>query len=166
MPNNPVRARRARGHVTAMPVVGPASTAVATVLALWLVAGCATGPSSGVAPSRGSPSAPARGVPTVVVVPQPAGGKAGPVLAVEGIVDWVVPGYPACAALHTRHQPPQVLSLVGSSADLQRRAAEAGRGPASEQARIVGHVPPAAATVCPGLTFSVQQIDQVSPMTS
>jgi len=161
-----VHIRRALRRARITLVAKVPSAAVAVVLAGWLVAGCSAGSPRTVPTSRGSPTtAPAGGVPTVAVVPQPADGLAGPVVAVEGMVTWVVPGYPGCAALRTRHQPSQILSLVGTTADQQRHAAETGGGPTSEQARITGYVPPTAATVCPGLTFSVQQVEQMSPMT-
>ncbi len=166
MLTDPVRTRRALRRARLTLGASLPSAAVTIVLAGCLVAGCTAGSPRTAPTSRGSPAtAPAGGVPTVAVVPQPAGGLAGPVVAVEGMVDWVVPGYPGCAALRTRHQPSQVLSLVGTTADQQRHAAETGGGPTTEQARITGYVPPAAATVCPGLTFSVQQVEQMSPMT-
>jgi hypothetical protein len=82
-------------------------------------------------------------------------------VAIEGTVQWVVPGLPNCAELHTNHRPPQILSLVGITADQLRHAAEAGHGQSSEQARITGYVPPAAATVCSGLTFSVTHVSHL-----
>jgi hypothetical protein len=138
----------------------------AAALVLAGLAGCGSG-SSTPPPSRGSPtgppsSAPGGAAPTVSVVPQPADGKAGPVVAVEGTVRWVVPGLPNCAELTTSHQPPQELSLVGATADQLRHAAEAGRGQTRAQVRITGYVPPAAATVCGGLSFSVTQVSPVT----
>lgn len=134
--------------------------AAAAVLAVS--AGCSS-TSPGVPPSRGSPappssSAPGGAVPTVPVVRPPADGKAGPLVAIEGTAQWVVYGRPGCAELHTSHQPEQILSLVGDTADQLRHQAESGRGQVTAQVRITGYAAAVAATVCPGLRFSVTQV--------
>jgi len=167
MPNRLVQASRTRGRSRIVPALRATPTALAAVLASGLLVACGAGSPGTVAHSRGSPTtapttAPPGGVPIVAVVTQPATGQAGPVVAVDGTAMWVVPGHPGCAQLRTRHQPPQILSLVGDTADRQRHIAEAGLGPAAAHVRITGYVPPAAATVCGGLTFSVLQVHLAS----
>lgn len=155
--SSPPRTRRCASAVL--------GAAAAIVMAAGL-AGCASSGQAGAPPARGSPIAPhpssaaGSAVPTVSAVQQPADGQAGPMVAVEGTVQWVVPGLPNCADLRTNRRPPQILSLVGTTADQLRHAAEAGHGQSSEQATITGYVPPAAATVCSGLTFSVTQVSR------
>jgi hypothetical protein len=134
----------------------------AVVAVLVVSAGCSGG-STGVPPSRGSPappssSAPGGSVPTVSFVQPPADGKVGHEVAIEGTAQWVVPGRPGCAELHTSHQPQQILSLVGDTADQLRHQAESGRGQVTAQVRITGHAAAIGATVCPGLRFSVTQV--------
>lgn len=157
----PARTRRRTTTWAAAVLVGAAAA-----LTLLGLAGCSG--SSAAPPSRGSPtappssSAPGASAPIVSVVPQPAGSGAGPVVAVEGTVRWVVPGLPNCAQFTTAHTPPQELTLVGPTADQFRHTAEAGHGQSIQQVRLTGYVPPAAATVCGGLSF---RVNQVSPMT-
>lgn len=120
------------------------------------------GLSSSAPPSASGPGGTGT-APTVSTVQQPTNGHNGPVVTVDGSVEWVMPqGLPGaaqqCVVMYTAAQPPQILDLSGPPVDQHHQAAQHSRQETMQRVAVTGYVPASPGDVCGHLAFTVTQV--------